>query len=111
MSKEAELVRIWWGRRDVGRRILKSGRFSESELLRLIPNNWKRMHGLPVTRVLGKKKRDRKDKWKKPLFESEVYRIAAEIIAETLTKKAEDTYSRFADVRHIGLGEESDFEL
>lgn len=46
----------YWGRTEFGRKMIKSDRVSESDLLFLMPNNVKKMHGLPMTRVAAKRK-------------------------------------------------------
>lgn len=46
----------YWGGTDLGKEMIKSNNVSDSDLLFLIPNNIKKMHGLPLTRMSGKKK-------------------------------------------------------
>ena len=41
---------------DLGRRMISSGLFPEQDLLFLMPNNAKKMHGLPMTRANGRRK-------------------------------------------------------
>ena len=55
--KNRKFIYEYWGRTRLGREMIKSNNVSESDLLFLIPNNVKRMRGLPLTRISGKKKK------------------------------------------------------
>ena len=52
-----EFIYEYWNKTKLGKAMIKSNNVSESDLLFLIPNNVKRMHGLPLTRTFGKKKK------------------------------------------------------
>lgn len=63
-KKQKSFVYKYWNRTEFGREMIASNSVSDSDLLFLIPNNVKKMYGLPVTRMAGKKKRNNKNQRK-----------------------------------------------
>ena len=56
-EKQKSFAYDYFSRTERGRAMIKSNSVSDNELLFLIPNNVKKMHGLPLTRIAGKEKR------------------------------------------------------
>ena len=94
----------YWMRRggEFGRRMIYSGLFSEQDLLLLMPNNAKKMHGLPMTRANGRRK-DTIRKRKMSIMRRPVFSIITDIIEDLIPKKVEDMISCFAPVDHIEM--------
>lgn len=87
---------------DLGRRMIESGLFSEHDLLFLMPNNVKRMHGLPMTRANGQRK-NMIQKRKESILRYPLYTIITEMINEQIPKSVEDMIACFATVDDIGV--------
>ena len=101
--KNKEFIYEYWGRTELGRKMIASNNVSESDLLFLIPNNVKRMHGLPTTRIIGKKKRKQKEQRRKFILSFNLFDIIEEIIEETLCSKwsQNEFFEQFVDVRDV----------
>lgn len=61
IEKQIQIVCDYWNKKERGRAMIKSNSVSDSDLLFLIPNNKKKILGLPLTR-LGKKCKKREYK-------------------------------------------------
>ncbi len=96
-----QYVTDYWTRRGIlGRKMVESSLFTERDLLLLMPNNYKKMHGLPMTRANGQRKRVLKKK-RKTIMDRKIFLITQEVIEETLPQKIEDTFSCFTDIADI----------
>lgn len=104
--KNTNFVYKYWNRTEYGRKMIASDRVSESDLLFLIPNNVKKAHGLPLTRMIGKKKRKNKKQRRKFIFSFSLFDLLEEIIEETLCCEwtQNDFFGKFVDVRDLSLG-------
>lgn len=74
----------YWGRTEIGRKMIESDRVSESDLLFLMPNNVKKMHGLPMTRVTAKRKSHYKRIRKRMILSFSLFEMIEEIIEDIL---------------------------
>lgn len=105
--RNKEFIYEYWSRNRLGRYMIKSNHVSESDLLFLIPNNVKRMHGLPLTRIHGKKKRKQKDQRKRFILSFKLFDIIEDIVEETLCSKWSDNefFGEFVEVKNLNLGD------
>ncbi len=76
----------------------------ESELLLLIPNNKKRMLGLPLTRIPSKNKRHTKNKRKSQVFKSH-FDFVDKCIAKAIAEEIDKMLDGFVDIKNLMLGE------
>lgn len=111
--KNREFIYEYWGKTEIGRKMIASNNVSESDLLFLIPNNIKRMHGLPLTRIIGKKKKKQKRQRRKFILSFNLFDIIEKTIEETLCSKwsQDEFFQQFVDVKNVAYGHEDDFEL
>lgn len=112
MLKNKEFIYEYWGRTELGRKMIASNNVSESDLLFLIPNNVKRMHGLPTTRIIGKKKRKQKEQRRKFILSFNLFDIIEEIIEENLCSNwsQNEFFGQFVDVKDVTHGIKSNFK-
>lgn len=105
--KNKEFIYEYWGRTELGRKMIASNDVSESDLLFLIPNNVKKMHGLPMTRIISKKKRKRKERKREFILFYKLFYIVEEIIEETFYSKwsENDFFGEFVEVKNLNLGD------
>lgn len=105
--KNKEFIYKYWGKTELGRSMIASNNVSESDLLFLIPNNVKRMHGLPLTRIHGKKKRKQKDQRKIFILSFKLFDIIENIVEETLGSKFSNNefFGEFVEVKNLNLGD------
>ena len=103
--KNREFIYEYWSKTELGRKMIKSEHVSESDLLFLIPNNIKKMHGLPLTRMFGKKKRKQKRLKRKYILSFELFDILEELIEETLGSKLlnDEFFGEFVEVKNLNL--------
>lgn len=111
--KNKEFVYEYWGRTEIGRAMIKSNNVSESDLLFLIPNNVKRMHGLSITRIPGKKKRKQKRQRKRFILSFQLFDIIEEMVEETLCFKFSDNefFREFVEVKDLNIGDKHIFKV
>jgi hypothetical protein len=102
-----EFIYEYWGRTKLGRKMIASNHVSESDLLFLIPNNVKKRHGLPLTRIFGEKKIEYKNQRRKFIFSFPLFDIIEEIIEEQLCSKfsQNEFFEQFVDVKNMGCSE------
>lgn len=97
----------YWSRTDLGKRMIESDYVSESDLLFLIPNNVKRMHGLPLTRnSRGKRSKNSKDLRRKHILSYKLFKLIEEIVEETICSHwtNNDFFQEFVDIRDCEWG-------
>lgn len=101
----------YWGRTEFGRRMIESDKVSESDLLFLMPNNVKKMHGLPMTRVAAKRKSNYKRLRKRMILSSVLFQIIEEIIEEPYRPEACDGefFCQFVDFKNLNFGGKNKF--
>lgn len=105
--RNKEFIYEYWGKTELGRSMIASNNVSESDLLFLIPNNVKRMHGLPLTRISGKKKRKQKEQRKIFILSFKLFDIIENIVEETLGSKFSNNefFGEFVEVKNLNLGD------
>jgi hypothetical protein len=101
----------YWGKTELGRRMIDSDYVSESDLLFLIPNNVKKMHGIPLTRISGKKKRKQKERRKRFILSFELLDIVADLVEDTLCSTWLDNafFDKFVEFKNLSIGNEHKF--
>lgn len=99
----------YWGRSELGRRMIESGCVSESDLLFLMPNNVKRMHGLPMTRISVKRKSEYKRLRKRHILTRTLFNLLEETIEEILPKFTNEFFDQFVDIKNVLFGDKCDF--
>ena len=96
----------YWGRTEIGRKMIKSDRVSESDLLFLMPNNVKKMHGLPMTRVAAKRKSHYKRLRKRMILSFRLFEIIEDVIDEILPQTYnEEFFGQFVEFKNYGCGD------
>lgn len=99
-----KFVEEYWSRSEFGRDLLKEPGVTEQDLLLLMPNNVKKMHGLPMSRSNGRRKAELKKKRVRRIT-SVVFSMVSRMIEEILPKKVNEVFSDFASVDDIELGD------
>ena len=84
----------------IGERLLESDRVSESDLLRVIPNNYKRLHGMPLLRLNCKRKASLKKQITGRLTNA-LFPIVTEMMELEISKQLPDLFSLFADIHDV----------
>ena len=109
-----QFIYEYWGRTELGRAMIKSENISESDLLFLMPNNVKHMHGLPLTRCAqkGRKKRKYKTQRKRQILCFKLWDILSNIIEDTICSQWKDSsfFQDFVDVKECALGDKNIYE-
>ena len=107
--KNKEFIYEYWGKTRLGRGMIESNHVSESDLLFLIPNNVKRLHGLPLTRISGKKKRKQKEQRKRFILSFKLFDIIEDIVEETLCSQWSDNefFGEFVEVKNLDIGDKN----
>lgn len=105
--RNREFIYEYWGRTRLGKEMINSNHVSESDLLFLIPNNVKRMHGLPLTRISGKKKRKQKEQRKRFILSFKLFDIIEDMIEETLGSEwfNNEFFNEFVEVKNLNIGD------
>lgn len=113
IEKQKTFVYEYFGRTELGRAMIASNSISDSDLLFLIPNNVKKMHGLPVTRMSGKKKRKRKNQRKKFIMSFKLFDLIEEIVERTIGSKfsQNEFFNQFVDVKNLSIGDKHEFTV
>lgn len=85
-----EFVYEFWERKgELGKAMIESNHVAYEDLLFLIPNNMRKAHGLPLTRIRGGRKRIKKNRMKIAILTFKMY----DIIEETVDKLIEEKFS------------------
>ncbi len=87
----------------IGDLMLRSDRVSEADLLLVMPNNYKRMHGLPITRRNGRRKALCKQRSRAFLLAA-IFPMVEELISSLIPQRVEESFSLFADVSSVPYG-------
>lgn len=100
-----EFIYEYWNRTELGRAMIASNNVSESDLLFLIPNNIKKMHGLPMTRVSKKDKSKLKRSRRRHILSYKLFDLIEEMIADLLPHKLNNEFfDKFVDVKNVEVG-------
>lgn len=107
--KNKEFIYEYWNRSEIGREMIKSNNVSESDLLFLIPNNIKKMHGLPLTRINAKKKRRTKKLKKRYILSFKLFDIIEGIVEKTIHSQWSDNpfFDKFVEVKNLDVGDKN----
>lgn len=110
--KNKEFIYEYWCRTELGRKMIASNYVSESDLLFLIPNNVKKMHGLPLTHISGKKKRKQKQQRKRYILTFRLFDLIEDIVDKTLGSKFSnnDFFNEFVEVKNLSIGDKNVFK-
>lgn len=105
--KNKDLLYEYWNKTEFGKRIIKSNNVSDSDLLFLIPNNIKKMRGLPLTRISGKKKKKQKKQRKRHIMSFQCFDIIEEMVDELIVSKfsINEFFNEFAEINNFDFGE------
>lgn len=108
-----DFIYEYWSHTELGKQMIASDQVSESDLLFLMPNNIKRRHGLPLTRVAkrGRKKRKYKGQRKRFILSFKLFELISETIDETIydTWKNSEFFDKFVDSKKLSLGDKNLF--
>lgn len=111
-EKQKSFVYEYWNKTELGQAMIASSSVSDSDLLFLIPNNVKKMHGLPVTRMSGKKKRKKKIQRKRLILSFKLFDLIEEVVERTIvsTWSQNDFFDKFVDVKNLAIVNKHKFE-
>lgn len=97
-----EFVYKFWSRKgDLGKAMIESNNITYEDLLFLIPNNVKRTHGLPPTRIRGSHKRIQKNRRKRAILIFKMYDIVDKLVEEKFSN--ENYFVKFVDFKDKSL--------
>ena len=103
-----QFVYEYWNRTELGRKMIASDSVSDDDLLFLIPNNVKRRHGLPVTRIYGKRKSVIKRNRKRKILSFKLFDIISDIIEELIPQACNSKFfMQFVDIKDMSLGDKN----
>lgn len=107
-----KFVYEYWSRTELGRKMIASDLVSDSDLLFLIPNNVKRMHGIPLTRISGSKKRKQKRLRRRSILSFELFEIIEDMVEEIVGSKLSNDqfFDKFVDIKGVNMGEKNVFQ-
>ena len=101
-----EFVYEYWNRTELGRKMVASDSVSDSDLLFLIPNNVKRRHGLPTTRICSKRKSIEKRNRKHIIMLFQLFDMISDTIEEMIPEVCnEEFFETFVDIRNIDFSD------
>ena len=93
----------YWSKTEIGQAMIASDSVTDDDLLFLIPNNVKRMHGLPATRTCGKRKAIQKRLRKHFIMSFELFDMLSETIEKIIPDSwKEEYFGEFVVVSKIG---------
>lgn len=101
-----DFVYNFWRRKgNLGIEMINSNNISYDDLLFLIPNNMRKAHGLPLTRIRGSRKRIKKNRMKIAILTFKVYDIFEKTINNLIEEKFsnENYFISFTDFRSKNL--------
>lgn len=99
-SRPKNFAYDYWEKSELGRKMLASELVSDSDLLFLIPNNVKKMHGIPMTRIACRNKSKEKAKRKRHILSIEFFQIISDVISELIPNNCDNEFfNEFVDMR------------
>lgn len=111
-KKTEKLIHNYWSHTELGQKMIASDFVSDDDLLFLIPNNVKRMHGIPATRTYGKRKSVIKSCKRKHILSFNLYQLVSDIFDEMIPKKCNNEFfDQFVDFKNIEFGDKNVFNL
>ena len=110
--KNKEFIYEYFNKTRLGREMIKSIHVTESDLLFLIPNNVKRKHDLPLTRISGKKKKKKKEQRKKFILSFKLFDLIEKVVEDTLCSEWSDSefFNEFVEVKYCDIGDKVFFD-
>lgn len=106
-----KFVYEYWNRTELGQKMIASDLVSYNDLLFLIPNNVKRRHGLPITRIYGKRKSIIKRDRKRKILSFRLFDIISDLIEEIIPEACNERFfTEFVDVKNLSLGDKNIYE-
>ena len=110
-QKQRDAFYTYWSRTELGKEVIKSNHVSDYDLLFLMPNNVKRMRGLPLTRISGRRKRKQKEAKKRNILSFKFFDIIEEITDRTINEQiTHNNFSgHFVDVNGVNIGDKNYF--
>lgn len=108
--KNKEFICEYHNRTRLGKKMIASNHVSESDLLFLIPNNVKRMHGLPLSRVSkhGRSAKKYKHSKRRFILSFNLFDIIEEIVEEMLPSYTNEFFGEFVEVKNLVLEDKGD---
>lgn len=113
LNMDKEFVYEFWSRKgDLGKAMIESNNFTYEDLLFLIPNNMRKVHGLPLTRIRGTRKRIKKHRMKIAILNFKMYDIIEERVNKLIEEKFsnENYFAKFMDFKDKSLGDKIDVD-
>ena len=107
-----EFVYKYWARKgDLGKAMIESNNVTYEDLLFLIPNNVRKVHRLPLTRIRGSHKRIKKYSMKIAILNFKMYDMLEETVNKLIEEKFsnENYFAKFMDFKDKSLGDQ-DYE-
>lgn len=111
ITKHKKLIYEYWNKTELGRDMIQSDNISDLDLLFLIPNNKKKMLGLPLTRISGKKKRQQKRKRTRYILTFKLFHLVEEKVERTICSEpmVNEFFNKYADVKSLNIGDKAIF--
>lgn len=92
----------YWEKSELGRKMLASELISDSDLLFLIPNNVKKMHGVPMTRIACRNKSKAKANRRRHILSFELFQIISDVISELIPNNCDNEFfNEFVDFKNV----------
>ena len=112
MKKYTQLIHEYWRRSELGRDMIQSDNISDLDLLFLIPNNKKKILGLPLTRISGKKKRQQKRKKTRYILTFKLFHLVEAKVERTICSEpmVNEFFNKYADVKSLNIGDRAIFQ-
>lgn len=101
-----EFVYEFWSRKgELGKAMVESNNVTYEDLLFLIPNNMRKVHGLPLTRMRGGRKRIKKHRMKVAILTFKMYDIIEETVDKLIGEEFsnENYFVKFMDFKDKSL--------
>ena len=110
-QKQRDAFYTYWSRTELGKEAIKSNHVSDYDLLFLMPNNVKRMRGLPLTRISGRRKRKQKEAKKRNILSFKFFDIIEEITDRTISEQISHNnfFGQFVDANGANIGDKNYF--
>ena len=92
--------------------MIQSDNISDLDLLFLIPNNKKKMLGLPLTRISEKKKKQQKRKRISRILPFKLFHLIEEKVERTICSEpmVNEFFNKYTDVKSLNIGDKAIFQ-
>lgn len=107
IEKHRQIVYDYWSKTEYGRAMIKSNNVSDSDLLFLIPNNKKKILGLPLTRPYRNRKKNEYKRLRRKMINSfRLFDIIGEVVDDLLGNNFNsEFFEQFVEVQDIAKGD------